>query len=182
MINSCSGGLNSQRLSLINQTVLAEGIVVRSFRFLLGFLHSKAFLISKKHFRGMLSVEIEFLMSGSEIGKTFSWSFVFVSPELFPLLSQLLFCMTCSRYQRGDLLSRRGGVSALLCLPPSLMSPSLLLSQIAATQRELSFPLTHCLQRADNSEHPRSTNHSVHLYYNINGEVTSEARRQVRSE
>lgn len=30
-----------------------------------------------------------------------------------------------------------------------------------------SFPLTHCLQCADNSEQPHSTNHSVHLNYNI---------------
>lgn len=86
------------------------------------------------------------------------------------MLSQLLFCMTCSRYQHGDLLSHRGGVSALLCLPPSLMSPSLVLSQITATERNFHF---HGRQHADNSDHPQTTNHCVRLCCNIKQKYVS---------
>lgn len=118
-------GIKSWRLSLINQTLLAEGIVPHtdfaSTKFLISalYLSLKSIFGIEKHFWETLSAEIEFFMSGREIGKTFSWSFVFVSPELFAALSQLLFCVTCSTYWRMDLLSHRGWMSALLVyLPP----------------------------------------------------------------
>lgn len=131
------------------------------------FVHSSALfsgeisLLRKAVSRDGISYE------GKRVWQKFSWSSMFVLLELPPVLSPLLFCMTCSRYQRSDLLSLRGGMSALLCLPLSLLSLSLALSEIVATREKLSFPLTRRLRCANSSEHQCATNHSAHFNYNI---------------
>lgn len=148
-------GLKSWRLSLINQALLSWGIVGKVSDSCFVFRHSKISLALKKHLRGRQPVEIEFLLSGRKNAKkkqkkkTFSWSFVLA----WAVSGSVPAFILCDMYSvTAWWFAVPWRWSVYFALFTSLPDVPITIAQVDSSDREkLSYPLTHSLQRADNS-------------------------------